>query len=866
MIIVNSYGEGFEMSKVYTNKIFYLRFFASVFIILLLLVTYTVYTLYYRSVQSNIINEQLTSNIKDIAHYDEILTMSARMAVLTGDKKWIDRYNLFVPKLDKTINQSIDIVPIVNSHLKKVDNANQELISIETKSFELLEANKLDEARELIFGENYFNNKKIYQNGIDSVIKELKKRQVIIINDVKRDFFLAILFIVFLLLLNLYFARFVFLHLKSYSKKLEENIDENEQKMSALYRLSPLGIALTDMSGKYLEFNEAFAKICGYEKEELNELDYWELTPKKYEEDEAKQLELLSSTGFYGPYEKEYIRKDGSLIDIRLNGMLITDSNNQQFIWSIVEDISDQKSLQEQSESIAKIIDNSLNEVYIFDAETLLFTYINKGAEKNIGYSLSEMMSMKAFDIKPEIDQDGFNKLIEPLTNNTKEILVFETVHQRKDGSLYNVEVHLQLTTYKGKKQFVAIILDTTTRKTLMSDNERLESMVEARTLELKKATLDAENANKYKSEFLANMSHEIRTPMTGILGFVERLKKSETDPVKLKEFEIISASGNTLLNIINDILDFSKIESGKLDLEMHPVEIHHILTQICSIFKVNLDDKQISFIRDIDANLPKFILGDEVRLKQVIFNLLSNAIKFTPENGNITVTVKYNDSKLFVAVSDTGIGIAKDNLSHIFESFRQEDTSTTRKFGGTGLGLSISSSLVQKMGGELKVESELGKGSKLYFEIPIQIPDDTESKDENESSIIDSNRILNGTILVVEDNKTNQMLLGFILDELGVEYDIANDGVEAVRMYQENQYKLILMDENMPNMNGIEATNQIRSIEVENSLPKVPIVAVTANALTEDRQKFLDAGMDDYLSKPYQEAEMVKMVVKYLS
>ena len=381
---------------------------------------------------------------------------------------------------------------------------------------------------------------------------------------------------------------------------------------------------------------------------------------------------------------------------------------------------------------------------------------------------------------------------------------------------------------------------------------------------ELIQAKINAENANQFKSEFLANMSHEIRTPITAILGFVEQLVKNESDPQRLNQFNIIYNSGNSLLGIINDILDFSKIESGKIDIELQPFDIHDLLEKSAEMFTQLAMKKSIAIKTNIDASLPQFLTGDSVRIRQVLFNLLSNAIKFSQEHSTVMMDIRFNTAQEQVSfsVTDTGIGIAQENLDKIFDAFTQEDSSTTRRFGGTGLGLSISSKLVDKMGGKLSVESIPGERTTFTFTLKLSTPDHPMvSQQDQEVHPVD---LTSQHILVVEDNKTNQILMRIILDELHQTYEMANDGIEAVEKFQTNRYDIILMDENMPNLNGIEATAQIRAYEKSHGLNETPIIAVTANAMKGDRERFIAAGMNDYLSKPYTEQDIADVLKKF--
>lgn len=384
---------------------------------------------------------------------------------------------------------------------------------------------------------------------------------------------------------------------------------------------------------------------------------------------------------------------------------------------------------------------------------------------------------------------------------------------------------------------------------------------------DLHHAVEDAQNANRAKSEFLANMSHEIRTPMNAILGFVDQILKKEKDTSIIHQLQIVKNSGKTLLSIINDILDFTKIERGKMQLNPEPTEVSRIARESMSLFDEQMQSKAIVSKLVLAQDIPQYLFLDPTRIQQVIINLLGNAVKFTPKNGTITLEAGYDpDNKILsLYVSDSGVGIPKEHQQRIFNAFEQQDNSTTRKYGGTGLGLSISSRLISFMHGTIKVQSEPGKGSRFILSIPALECDasEEESVTQNDPKKITPKEA--NKILIVEDNKTNQLLVQLILDDNGFEYDIANDGNEAVQAYKKNLYSLILMDENMPNKNGIEATQEIRKLETEERFSKTPVIAVTANALVEDRQRFIDAGMDDYLSKPYNDEELLALIRKYL-
>ena len=374
-----------------------------------------------------------------------------------------------------------------------------------------------------------------------------------------------------------------------------------------------------------------------------------------------------------------------------------------------------------------------------------------------------------------------------------------------------------------------------------------------------------AKKATVAKSNFLANMSHEIRTPMNAILGFVENLSKTETDTKRIDQFKIIEESTHSLLTIINDILDFSKIESGNIKLEKHPFSSKEIFQNTAIIFQDIALKKELIFNYNISEKLPAFLIGDSVRIKQIISNLLSNAIKFTPENGKVDFNISYNKNtnELSCEIIDTGIGIKSKNINSIFNSFEQADSSTTRKYGGTGLGLSISSKLTHLMGSKLNLTSKPNEGSCFYFTIQIFESKEDNTQEDKEVQNTQSKHY-NSPILIVEDNKTNQLLLSMILDDLEIRYEVAENGLEAIEYFNKKSYAIILMDINMPILNGIEATKEIQKLEKERGIKQTPIIAVTANALIEDKEKFLSAGMIGYISKPYSQKEIQDTIIKY--
>jgi len=397
-----------------------------------------------------------------------------------------------------------------------------------------------------------------------------------------------------------------------------------------------------------------------------------------------------------------------------------------------------------------------------------------------------------------------------------------------------------------------------------------LEAMVEQRTADLKVAKEAAEAASRAKSVFLANMSHEIRTPMNGIIGMADLALESRTEAERNECLKVVRSSAGLLLTVINDILDFSKIEAGKMQIEHVGFDLRQAIGEALRPLALSAQKKQLGIASDILPNVPARVIGDAGRLQQILLNLVGNAIKFT-ECGEIIVHVEAaspSDAANVIrfSVSDTGIGIAADKMAHIFDAFAQADASTTRKYGGTGLGLTITHRLVELMGGQMTVESTQGIGSVFHFALPLPVDaaapasPSTATPDGAPSAPAASRGALD--VLLVEDHPVNQKLATAVLGKWGHRVTLAVNGQEAVdAVAAGGAFDVVLMDMQMPVMGGIEATQRIRRLEADKGLRRLPIAAMTANAMQGDREACLEAGMDDYLAKPIRADDLAAML-----
>jgi signal transduction histidine kinase/ActR/RegA family two-component response regulator len=387
----------------------------------------------------------------------------------------------------------------------------------------------------------------------------------------------------------------------------------------------------------------------------------------------------------------------------------------------------------------------------------------------------------------------------------------------------------------------------------------QLDERVRERTAALEAETARAEKASRTKSQFLANMSHEIRTPMNGVIGMAELLAGTPLAPEQRDLTETIRSSGQILLAIINDILDLSTIESGQLTLERAPFDVQAVITQAVNVVSPAAAVKPLSLTVEVDPRLPRYLVGDGLRFGQVLVNLLSNAVKFT-DAGRVSIEAQVVDgatagdgASVRIAVRDTGIGIAPDRLARLFTPFEQADASTARRFGGTGLGLAISKRLVDLMDGTLQAASEPGRGSTFVVQLPLREAAAPLAAPVQAAPVPASPGVSPLRLLVAEDNPVNQRVTQRMLKRLGYAADLVENGREALDAVERCDYDVVLMDVQMPELDGLEATRRLRARPED----RLWIIALTAHALDEDRRQCLAAGMNDFLSKPIQLADL---------
>lgn len=555
-------------------------------------------------------------------------------------------------------------------------------------------------------------------------------------------------------------------------------------------------------------------------------------------------------------FEEKIIKPDGNIQWILRNfyPVINKENNDVEYVLGYGIDITDIKKFQQElisnQEKYKDLFDNSLAIITTHDLNGKILG-INQMVNQIYGYSEEEVIGRCVFDFVPKDDQAFFNDYIKQVKEFKQASGTIRFVH--KTGKILYAFYNNFLKQEEGKEPYViGFAVDITGR------------IIAEKELELSKKK--SEELALAKQLFLANMSHEIRTPMNVIVGIANLLQKTDLNEKQKYFLDIITSTSDHLLKIINDILDLSRIESGKLKLEKITFNMQSIIKRTKEVMFHKAEEKGILLLNSqYDNKIYPYLIGDPHRINQLLLNIVSNAIKFT-NKGFVNIDCKLvsedvGSQKIEIKVFDTGIGIEESFLKKIFDKFTQEDSSDSRNYGGTGLGLSICKELVELMGGEIFVDSQKGKGTVFRIVLNLQKGKKTIDDIGNIQTIDD--RILNKKqILVVDDNTLNRKLVTIILENYGVTVDEANNGKVAIKKITDKKYDLVLMDIEMPVMDGVGCTYIVRNRLKSN----VPIIALTAFAFAEDREKFLIAGMNDYVSKPFQENDLIKIIIKNLS
>jgi PAS domain S-box-containing protein len=639
-------------------------------------------------------------------------------------------------------------------------------------------------------------------------------------------------------------------------KKKTNTIKEKEKQFKDLIENATDIIFTINIHGFFTYVNPVAEKISGYSAVELLEMNFVNLIRADYKEDVTEHyFNQLHQKSELTNIQFPIINKQNELIWIHQKARLIIDENGPKEFVVISRDVTEIKAADElfmlSEEKYRGIIENLKLGILEVDNDDKIIKAYPQFCSL-VGYSEEELIGRSAIDLF--LDEE-FKQIME---KQNKERLkgksgVYEVPLLKKNGGVaWTIISGAPFYGVDGKsKGTIGIHLDISERRKMESD--------------LRDANLKAEELNRVKEIFLANMSHEIRTPMNAIVGMAELLEQTNLDKPQSNYLSAISSSSKNLLVLINDLLDFSKINSGNLSLEMGGFNLNKLITKTIEAVSLKADINGVDVIAKVDKNLPLMLKGDSTRLGQVLLNLLSNAVKFTT-NGSVVVSVNLVQTKaesylVKFEVKDDGIGIPEEELLNIFKDFSQAKDSTSRFYGGTGLGLSISQKIIRLMDGELEVNSELNKGSEFFFSIELE----DLSLDNSDKESIDNYEIINNfnqrIILLVEDNPVNSLMAITILEKWNFRVDLAENGIEAIEKLKIESYDLILMDMTMPKMGGIEASGIIRTqLKID-----TPIIALTANAINGDSEKCLNSGMNDYLSKPYLQIDLNKVISKWI-
>ncbi|BHH82656.1 PAS domain S-box protein [Desulforhopalus sp. 52FAK] len=600
--------------------------------------------------------------------------------------------------------------------------------------------------------------------------------------------------------------------------------------------------------GRFTEVNNVACKRLGYTREELFAMSPFELSLEKdYITNRSLTLRLARKGS--ATFETNCVHKNGSVSPIEVNALRLN-VNGKDFFMGIARDITKRQKIEQatrDSERLYRLLADNVHDVIWTTDNTFTPQYVSPSFFNLTGVSHDkaiQLIEQKILATSPfNLHSSG-----SPFPLEGTSIHWESCIKTASNSILWIESIASPLPQQNDTDQFSGVIVvtrDITTRKKIV--------------LELEAAKEDAFTASHAKSSFLANMSHEVRTPMNGVLGMLQLLTLTQLNSEQFKYVEAATSAGKSLLTIINDILDYSKIEAGKLQINPELFQIREMVRTLITSFETSVDPADVTLRYEIDDAIPETLKADQTRIRQILFNLVGNAIKFT-EQGEILVLIKKSDQTkpnektilLEGTISDTGIGIPIESEEKLFELFTQVHHGNKKKFKGTGLGLSIVRQLVNQMGGTVQLKRNPIKGTTVTFTIRVEAPETQKATSTTKppAPILTSpNRRL--STLIVEDEQINQQILQAILTKLGHQSTLASDGEQALELLKSNRYDIILMDVQMPVLDGIETTKRIRNSEIFKAVCNIPIIALTAYAMAGDQERCLAAGMDSYLSKP---------------
>ncbi|AGA70675.1 PAS/PAC sensor hybrid histidine kinase [Desulfitobacterium dichloroeliminans LMG P-21439] len=641
-------------------------------------------------------------------------------------------------------------------------------------------------------------------------------------------------------------------------------VEENCMRYQVFFENAQDIIFFFDESGLILDANTSAIQAYGYTREELLALTVFQLRVEPVLAWE--QMFKARTEGIF--FKTVHMRKDGTRFPAEVNSKSVIIGDKRVLI-SIIRDISDRKNtavaLLESEEKFRGIFDKISDCIFIHEVkkngEIGRVKEINAMAIQLIGLTKEEIIHQgrEVIVVKSPVNfADEHSQ-----TQLEESYLPFEGAILTEKGLEIPVEVKAQYMLRSGQKMLLSIARDITERREIEVKRKQVEQ-------ELHSAKEKAEAANRAKSEFLANMSHEIRTPINGIIGMIDLTLLTALDESQRENLRVVKSSAYSLFKIINDILDFSKIEAGKLAIDEMCFNLKKVIEDTIKTHAPEAERRGLDLNTILPANIPNNLIGDPGRIKQVLNNLLNNAIKFT-EQGEVSLSLKCIQSdkdfwEFKFTIMDTGIGISKADQAKLFKQFNQVDGSITRKYGGTGLGLAISKKLVEMMGGRIWLESQKGKGSSFCFILrfkhfgkPSLIPTLEQTNENLKERDLGPYRIL-----LAEDHLVNSLVITEMLKKHGHDVDVAMDGEAALALYQRNPYDVILLDIQLPKLDGMEVTKRIR--HMEGAKNHTPIIALTAYALKADRERFLSSGMDEYIPKPVMMEELVMTLNKVVA